>query len=101
MNLFDQISNIDEYIEKLKLRDSQDILLASGFDLNAVSSGMAFSSSKSLRYNPFENKHEWASPNDTLRYNPFDNTHTYASNDAQLRYNPFDNTYDFVDETEQ
>ena len=101
MNLFDQISKIDDHIERLKLRDSQDILLASGFDLNTASAGMALSSSKTLRYNPFEDKHEFAGPNDTIRYNPYEDTHTYTSQDAQIRYNPFDDKHEFVDETEQ
>ena len=101
MNLFDQISKIDDQIERLKLRDSQDILLASGFDLNTASAGMALTSSKSLRYNPFDDNHQWANSDDTLRYNPYDDSHTYTSKDAQIKYNPYDDKFDYVDETEQ
>ena len=43
MNLFDQINNIDEYIEKIKLRDSQDILLASGHGLDSLGMGIGSS----------------------------------------------------------
>jgi hypothetical protein len=79
MNLFDQINNIDEYIEKIKLRDSQDILLASGHDLSSAGMGM---SAKSLRYNPHED--DWS----------------YQSSDATTRYNPLENSWDWVDEHE-
>lgn len=41
MNIFEQLEKIDEYIEKRKLQEAEDILLASGM---GSGTGMGFSS---------------------------------------------------------
>jgi ABC-type cobalt transport system substrate-binding protein len=49
-----------------------------------------------LKYNPFDNKYQYASPDSQLKYNPFDNKYQYASPDSQLKYNSFDNKYRYA-----
>ena len=91
MNLFDQISNIDEYIEKLKLRDSQDILLASGFDLNSAglglgSSGLVWAKEDSvLRNDPNGSGLVWADPDSVLKNDPNGSGLVWADPDSVLK----------------
>ena len=75
MNIFDQISTIDEQIEKLKLRDSQDILLASGFDLNSAGVGVG----RGL---------VWAKEDSVLKHNPNGGGLVWADQDSVLKHNP-------------
>jgi len=91
MNLFDQISNIDEYIEKLKLRDSQDILLASGFDLNSAglglgSSGLVWAKEGSvLKADPKGGGLVWVDPDSVLKADPNGGGLVWADPDSVLK----------------
>ena len=46
-----------------------------------------------LQYNAFENKWEFAQPDETLQYNAFENEWSYEKPDSTLDYNAFENEW--------
>ena len=77
MNLFEQLDYIDQYIEKIKLRDSQDILLASGFDFGSAGLGVGNSglvwAKKDSVLKPSGDGLVWADPDSVLKASINDN----------------------------
>ena len=50
-----------------------------------------------LRYNPMEDKYEYASSQDHLKYNPIEDEWSYENSDSHLRYNPMEDRFEYAD----
>ena len=86
MDLFEQLNKIDEYIEELKLRDAQDISLASGSNSGF---GMGFSSWQkpdSVLKPSMDGGAVWADPDSVLKPS-MDGGAVWADPDSVLKPN--------------
>lgn len=50
-----------------------------------------------LRYNPLEDRYEYAGAQDYLRYNPIEDEWSYESSDSYLKYNPMEDRFEYTD----
>ena len=63
---------------------------------NTFMEGGYSSSQSELKYNPFQNKWEYAPPNSSLKFNPFENKWEFAMPDESVKLNSFENKWEFA-----
>lgn len=73
------------------------IIILSAFILSSPASAYRDQQQEYLRYNPMEDKYEYADQEDYLRYNPIEDEWSYERSDSQLRYNPMEDRFEFAD----
>jgi hypothetical protein len=118
-NLFDRIMSIDkdkvaeekQYFKNLtdtisltgrqvipKTLDSLTGLLSNDRKIiaNTFMEGGYSSSQSELKFNPFQNKWEYAPPNSALKFNPFESKWEFAMPDESVKLNSFENKWEFA-----
>jgi hypothetical protein len=118
-NLFDRIMSIDkdkvaeekQYFKNLtdsisltsrqvipKTLDSLTGLLSNDRKIiaNTFMEGGYSSSQSELKFNPFQNKWEYAPPNSSLKFNPFESKWEFAMPDESVKLNSFENKWEFA-----
>ena len=48
-----------------------------------------------LKYNPYSQSYESATPNSELKYNPYSRQYSYEKPSSKLKYNPYSRKYSF------
>ncbi len=62
-----------------------------------IESGFSYTTSQSeLKYNPFQNKWEYAPPGSTPKYNAFEDKWEFAMPDEKPKFNTFENKWEFA-----
>ncbi|MCJ7789393.1 MAG: hypothetical protein MUP69_04280 [Candidatus Atribacteria bacterium] len=118
-NLFDRIMSIDKdkvAEEKQYFKNTTDTISLTGrqvipktFDsltgllsndrkiiANTFMEGGYSSSQSELKFNPFQNKWEYAPPNSSLKFNPFESKWEFAMPDESVKLNSFENKWEFA-----
>lgn len=63
---------------------------------NTFMEGGYSSSQSELKFNPFQNKWEYAPPNSSLKFNPFESKWEFAMTDDSVKLNSFENKWEFA-----
>lgn len=63
---------------------------------NTFMEGGYSSSQSELKFNPFQNKWEYAPPNSSLKFNPFESKWEFAMPDDSVKLNSFENKWEFA-----
>ena len=63
---------------------------------NTFMEGGYSSSQSELKFNPFQNKWEYAPPNSSLKFNPFESKWEFAMPDESVKLNSFENKWEFA-----
>jgi len=63
---------------------------------NTFMEGGYSSSQSELKFNPFQNKWEYAPPNSSLKFNPFESKWEFAMPDESVKFNSFENKWEFA-----
>jgi hypothetical protein len=63
---------------------------------NTFMEGGYSSSQSELKFNPFQNKWEYAPPDSSLKFNPFENKWEFAMPDESVKLNSFENKWEFA-----
>lgn len=118
-NLFDRIMSIDKdkvAEEKQYFKNATDTISLTGRQVipktldsltgllsndrkiiaNTFMEGGYSSSQSELKYNPFQNKWEYAPPDSSLKFNPFESKWEFATPDESVQYNTFENKWEFA-----
>jgi len=118
-NLFDRIMSIDKdkvAEEKQYFKNATDTISLTGKQVipktldsltgllsndrkiiaNTFMEGGYSSSQSELKFNPFQNKWEYAPPDSSLKFNPFENKWEFAMPDESVKLNSFENKWEFA-----
>lgn len=63
---------------------------------NTFMEGGYSSSQSELKFNPFQNKWEYAPPNSSLKFNPFESKWEFVTPDENVKLNSFENKWEFA-----
>jgi hypothetical protein len=96
-NLTDSISLTSRQVIP-KTLDSLTGLLSNDRKIiaNTFMEGGYSSSQSELKFNPFQNKWEYAPPNSSLKFNPFESKWEFAMPDESVKLNSFENKWEFA-----